>query len=161
GHHLPTCPAIIHLVGGIFTRRSQFQKLLLRGRVLFICRELSIVLGLLAVIVGVVHTRPAVQYRYNSTLPPQVPGWVSYSDQTESRASGYFRMRAGWGRWRQVLAASHIQRHHRPALYDVRAERHGVISGRHMMFTSRFICAFATVGALVSVADAQTAPSRW
>src|SRR5262245_56475194 len=45
--------------------------------------------------------------------------------------------------------------------YGVRAERHGVISGRHMMFTSRSICAFAAVGALVSVADAQTAPSRW
>src|SRR5262245_35888630 len=30
-----------------------------------------------------------------------------------------------------------------------------------MMFTSRFICACAAVGALVSAADAQTAPSRW
>ena len=29
------------------------------------------------------------------------------------------------------------------------------------MFTSRFVCAFAAAGALVSVAQAQTGPSRW
>ena len=41
--------------------------------------------GLLAVIVGVVHARPAVQYRYKSTLLRAVPGWVRNSDQTESK----------------------------------------------------------------------------
>src|SRR6187399_274039 len=47
----------------------------------------------------------------------------------------------------QVLVASPIRRYH----------------GRRMMLTSRFICALAALGALVSGAEAQntTAPSRW
>src|SRR5215510_11845418 len=38
-----------------------------------------------------------------------------------------------------------------------------LISGRRMMFTSRFVCALAAASALVSAAEAQTtaAPSRW
>src|SRR5260221_3886139 len=58
--HLPTCPTIIHLIGGLFTRRSQFLKLLLSGRVVYTCCELSILFGLLVVIVGVVPARAGV-----------------------------------------------------------------------------------------------------
>jgi len=46
--------------------------------------------GLLAVIVGIVHARPAVQYRHNQTLLPDILRWVSNSDQTKACAARDF-----------------------------------------------------------------------
>lgn len=52
---LATRPAVVHFVGSLFAGRGQFEKLPLGGRVGRISCELSIVIRLLAVIVGVVH----------------------------------------------------------------------------------------------------------
>jgi hypothetical protein len=64
---LPACAAIIHLVGNLYTRGRQFQEFLPGGSVGGARRELSIMFGLLAIIVGVVHARPAVQCPANIT----------------------------------------------------------------------------------------------